>query len=229
MIDLKGQVVLVISPHQDDLEIGCGGLVQKFLKEGSEVHVIHGTLVDLNGVYHKYDKVTGSYATYTGADRFEETKMALSMLGDIKMHEPLFASDKHHKLDTIPLSERIMYMERAVSKINPTVLLVTAVSSNQDHEALNRTVRSIMRPHFYSGVVLEYEIGDEQDFDPNLYITLSSEELDTKLKAFAQYHTQQSGELHMVSNSGMKAKAEYRGKQCYHQYAEAYKILRMVK
>jgi len=236
MLGFSDQCVLVISPHQDDLEIGCGGIVQKFLAAGSDVHVVHGTLVDLAGTYRKYDKATDTYTTYTGAQRFEETRSALAVLGGaspdawrgIVVHDPLFSSDKHHRIDTVPLSERIEVLESVISAVKPTVLLYAAESSNQDHEALARTVRSVMRPHFYSGMVIEYEIGDEVAFVPNLFVPMTDQELRRKLDAFEAYETQQSGDLHVVSECGIQYKAQYRGKQCYHPYAEAFRVLRMV-
>lgn len=228
MLGFGGQRVLVVSPHQDDLEIGCGGLVQKFIEAGSDVFVVHGTLVDLAGTYQKFDKRSGTYVEYTGAVRFEETKRALGLLGGVVMLDPLFSSDRHHRLDTVPLSDRIAALERVVSEVRPTVLLTAATSSNQDHEALNRAVRSVMRPHFYSGMVMEYEIGDEQAFMPNLFVPLDAAEMRRKLDAFEAYETQNSGDLHMVSECGIRYKAQYRGKQCYHPLAEAFQVLRMV-
>ena len=37
MIDLKIKKVLVLSPHPEDGEIGCGGLIQKLKKNNSQI------------------------------------------------------------------------------------------------------------------------------------------------------------------------------------------------
>ena len=39
MIDLKKKKVIVLSPHPEDGEIGCGGLVQRLKKDNSKSHL----------------------------------------------------------------------------------------------------------------------------------------------------------------------------------------------
>jgi len=36
MINFKNKKILVLSPHPEDGEIGCGATIQKFLKNGSK-------------------------------------------------------------------------------------------------------------------------------------------------------------------------------------------------
>ena len=34
---LRAKKILVLAPHTDDAEFGCGGAIAKFIKEGKEV------------------------------------------------------------------------------------------------------------------------------------------------------------------------------------------------
>ncbi len=65
--DLRGQRLLVLSPHPDDEVIGCGGLVALHLRDGRPVHVVVAT--------------DGAQAG-DGAQREAESRAALALLGD---------------------------------------------------------------------------------------------------------------------------------------------------
>lgn len=38
--------VLVLAPHTDDAELGCGGSIAKFVEEGREVHVVSFSIAE---------------------------------------------------------------------------------------------------------------------------------------------------------------------------------------
>lgn len=222
----ENQRVLVISAHQDDETIGCGGIIQKFIKHGSEVFIAFGTMVQ--GTYKKFDKRVGEYIEYTGEQRLEETYYALRTLGvDTSNMIVLYKPELHHRLDTVPLIDLVKPIESVVKEFKPTIMLIPAKSLNQDHEALHRACLIVARPHFFSGVVLEYEIANEFDFVPNFYVSLNDEELWKKLEAIKCYKTQLSGELHKVSVEGIQNLSEYRGRETYTKYAEAFCIRRV--
>ncbi len=65
--DLRGERLLVLSPHPDDEVIGCGGLVALHLRDGRPVHVVVAT--------------DGAQAG-DGAQREAESRAALALLGD---------------------------------------------------------------------------------------------------------------------------------------------------
>lgn len=225
-MNYSNQRVLVIAPHQDDETVGCGGIIQKYKQAGSEVRVEFATLVE--GSYHKYDKVAESYITYTGMTRLSETLHALETLGlsGNDTVDSLYPNDWHHRLDTVAITDLLIPIEEAVEKYKPTVLLIPAKSNNQDHEALSRACESLIRPHFYDGDVLEYEVANESDFVPNFYVVLTESELECKLEAMRCYATQLSGGLHKVSVEGIRTKCEFRGRDIYTPYAEAFRIIR---
>lgn len=221
------QRVLIVAPHQDDETIGCGGIIQKYLQVGSSVRVIFSTRMEK--VHKKYNKSNKEYIEYTGDSRTLEMLEALKVLGiDEKNVDYLYDYKYHSKLDQISCEKRLDKLEKEIEQFKPTVIFFPAVSSNQDHEEMHRTVMSAIRPHFYNGNVIEYEISHEFDFKPNLYIKLTREELDNKLKALECYRTQNSGRLHKVSLAGVENRAIYRGYDVYTDYAEAFFVRRYV-
>lgn len=219
--------LLVISPHQDDETIGCGGLIQKVLELSGEVAIAFGTMVGHQ--YMKYDKNREEYSLYNGATRLDETIRALDVLGQGSInHHILLEEEYHHKLDTLPIVEVIRKIEEIVVKVKPNILAIPAFSWDQDHQVLHRACHAVSRPHFYNRIVMEYEVNGETDYHPNFYLQLSEEHMTRKLKALECYKTQQSGELHRISQSGLKNRAEFRGKEAYLSFAESFHIRRFV-
>lgn len=221
-----GQTVLIFSPHQDDEVIGCGGIIQKFLSEGSNVHVSFGTAVD--GLYDRYNREMRLYEKYHGNERMKEMYDCLKILGINEQNISfLYESKYHSKLDQIPFTEFLEKVENEILRINPTIILIPAVSSNQDHERINRVLISAMRPNFYSKNIMEYEIANELNFKPNFYVKLSKNQLYNKIEALGCYNTQYRGEINKISKEGIYNRAVYRGSDIHCKYAEAFQVKRL--
>lgn len=221
--------LLIIAPHQDDEVVGCGGLIQTVLKKNGSVYILYGTPAPDNSL--KYDKSKDTYNPYDGKKRLEETVSAIKNLSgnnNVIQHHYLFEQTLHHKLDSIPISEIITKIENTVIQFKPDAIAYPFPSYDQDHEVVNRASASVMRPHFYNGISLEFETVGEKAFPANFYVPMSEEELQNKLKAFRCYHTQNSGPIHQVSENGVLNKAQQRGREIYKPYAEAFHLERLV-
>lgn len=101
----KNTKLLIVAPHADDAELGCGGLIQRVLKVGGEVKVLLMTFSFLP--YPKMNLNTGNYELYSGEDRYEEMKESMKTLGVPFENVIEGFYDKssplayHHKLDVI--------------------------------------------------------------------------------------------------------------------------------
>ena len=92
--------ILAIGAHPDDVELGCGGTLAKYAKEGIDIYVLiltHGEKLSNNG------------------ERIEESMKALSVLG---IRHVEFADFKDTKLYE-GLAEVILSIEHSRRKINP--------------------------------------------------------------------------------------------------------------
>lgn len=220
--------VLIISPHQDDETIGCGGLIQKVTSSGGKVHIAVLTSVD-TGV--KFNKSNGNYQQYDGRLREKEFKNAVHTLAhspECVTWEYYFDGAYHHRLDKVCISDIINRIEQTILQFRPNILLLPSETWDQDHRITNQACMSVIRPHFYSGTVLAYEvIGENNSFVPNYYLNLSEEEVQRKTKAFACYASQNQQKLHAVSASSIYDKMKYRGKMIFKDFAEAFMVLRV--
>jgi len=79
-LDLSGQKILILAPHQDDEVLGCGCLIRKSLQKGSQVKCIYIT----DGSQSFSDKLSSKGLVEA---RMEE---AIKLAKHIGMEEPIF-------------------------------------------------------------------------------------------------------------------------------------------
>jgi len=214
---------LVLEPHPDDLAIGCGGLVQRLVHQGAEVH---GLL--LSEVPDKYTKIydrDGGYVPYSGEDRMREAEAADEILG-VCSRTVAFGPEWHHRLDSMPATTLIGAIEECVANVRADLVLVPARSYNQDHRAVYDAFQAVMRPHFFRGIALAYETTMERDFEPNLLVPLNEQQVQRKLDGCREYQTQLGSSEHLFSLDTIELTARYRGRLVHTAAAEAFELIR---
>lgn len=214
---------LVLEPHPDDLVIGCGGLTQKLVAQGAKVHCL--LMSEVPPHYRKIYDESGNYTSYDGPARMMEADRAATILG-VSGRSTAFGHEWHHKLDALPRSELISAMEKCVREQNPDLILVPERSFNQDHIAVFEAFQAVMRPHFFRGVVLAYETTMEREFEPNVLVPLTQEQLETKLEACRAYKSQLGTANHLFSLETMELSMRYRGRLVFSDAAEAFRLVR---
>lgn len=225
----EGQRVLILAPHADDETIGCGGVIQKYVKSQSPVRVVIASFV--TATYKKYKAERKQYELYSGSRRLKELSNAFQILG-ITDHDFLYLEQSeniryHSKLDTVPRVDLVTAIERHIQDFQPTVVYIPSKTKHQDHETLHAVALTATRPYFWSGSVVVYETDGEFDFAPNFYVPLTTQEMTTKTDAMSAFQTQVGSERHPVNPQALIHKASYRGQFIYSDYAEAFQILRL--
>jgi LmbE family N-acetylglucosaminyl deacetylase len=233
---LSRQRCLVIAPHPDDEAFGCAGTMAKLKGEGSEVFVI---AVSAGDVHHYNVK---KYSFVTGQTRQEEFEACMKTL-QVDDYELIFNdTEVHLRLDAMPLKELINLFEKdcrlAIDKIKPTMVILPAISYNQDHEAVFRAGFTACRPHLpdvkpFQGVVLSCEYPaiswslEREKFHPNFYVDIS-DYLDLKLKAVSCYKSQVRTKIHHCSLQNVEWISRVRGREISVDAAEAFMVHRFV-
>lgn len=216
---------VVLEPHPDDLAIGCGGLVQKLVAQGSEVHAL--LLSAMPPSYRKIYDESGQYTEYGGEIRMAEAEEAAKILG-LHSRSVAFGHDWHHKLDAMPRYELVGAIEKYIRDKQPELVLVPERSFNQDHIAVFEAFQTVMRPHFYRNMVLAYETTMEREFEPNVIVPLTAAQFERKLKACRAFRTQLGTPNHLFSIETMELAMRYRGRLAYTDAAEAFRLVRGV-
>lgn len=233
---LGQQRCLVLAPHPDDEAYGCAGTMAKLKAEGSEVFVIAVSAGDVH--HYNVDK----YSFVTGETRLEEFEAAMKTL-QVDDYELVFNdSEIHLKLDAMPLKELISLFEKdcrlAIDKIKPTMIILPAISYNQDHEAVFRAGFTACRPSLpdvksFQKIVLSCDNPaiswslEREKFHPNFYVDIT-DHLQTKLKAVSCYKSQVRSRLHHASLENIEWLARVRGREVSVEAAEAFMIHRLL-
>ncbi len=204
-----GKKILIISPHTDDGELGCGGSIAKFIEEGNDVQYVALSCCE-KSVPPEYPKDILS----------REVKAATKILG---ITQPvLFSFDvrefpkyRQEILDTLI---------RLRDKIKPDIVFTPSRSdTHQDHKT---TVEETMRA-FKKCTILGYEQPwNNITFDTHAFIPLREIHVQKKIHALACYETQKNRAY--LNPDFLRGLALTRGTQIEETYAEAFEVIKWV-
>ncbi|HEY4001168.1 MAG TPA: PIG-L deacetylase family protein [Candidatus Xenobia bacterium] len=231
---LGGSTILIVAPHADDESIGCAGLALRAKAAGARVYLL---VVSVGNLV----RVQTDATLTTSSTRREELAAAARVLGADDW-ELLFEDEHRHlRLDEMPRRDLTAWVERdarlSIERVRPDVVLLPALSYNQDHEAVLRAGLVACRPHdpaakcvpsqvwLYEYPPLSWNLPHEH-FTPNVYIDISGC-LDQKLDAYRCHASQVRAGVHQNSLQNVADLARIRGKEIGVEAAEAYQALRI--
>ncbi|WP_201773575.1 PIG-L deacetylase family protein [Thermus filiformis] len=205
--------VLILAPHTDDAELGCGGTMARLLEEGVDLFV---------AVFSTADQSLPKGAP-PGTLK-EEFLMATKALGIPRENLEIFDFEvrklNYHRQEIL---ENIIGLKR---KINPdAVFLPASTDLHQDHQVIHAEgLRA-----FKQTTVLGYELPwNHLSFGADLLVELEDPHLEKKWEALQSYQTQFILERPYFRRELIEGLARIRGVQAGVKYAEAYEVLRVV-
>lgn len=218
--------VLVVSPHADDAEIGCGGYMARTIDEGGEVCVALMTVSDVE--FRHCGKVTKE-------ERLLEFHESMKALGVQKTKILSYGLDG--RMYTSPQSEFVRMLDDLLDKWKPETVLLPLPSSHQDHRYCWEVGIAATRPSaakHWTKVVAAYEYpasgwGDGAEMNAGrggIYVDVSRV-WNRKVAALEKYETQMRGAEHLFSIAGIDALARLRGLEAGFERAELFHALRI--
>jgi len=211
MIGNSFSKILILAPHTDDGEFGCGASISKFIEQGKEVY----------------------YIAFSGAEKSvpkgmpkdilrKEVRKATSMLG---------IKEKNLTVLKYPVREFPKYrqdiledMIRFEREIKPDLIfLPSTTDTHQDHQVIaNEGFRA-----FKKSTMLGYEIPwNNLSFVTNAFINFDERHLDKKIDALKCYISQLG--RNYVNEQYIRSLAITRGAQIGTKYAETFEVIRWV-
>ena len=204
--------VLVLAPHTDDGELGCGGTISRMVEEGREVY------------YAAFSTAAESVPPPFPPDILEkEVREGTKVLGIPATNLLVYK----YKVRHLPhLRQEILEeLVRIKREIDPaTVFLPSAQDLHQDHQ----TVHIEGLRAFKTVTVLGYELPwNNLSFDYRHFCVLTREHVETKIAALRCYQSQQHRPY--TQEEFIWSWARTRGGQIMVEYAEAFDVLRWVR
>ena len=205
------QKILVLAPHTDDGEIGCGGSIARFIEEGKEVY------------YVAFSTARKSLRSGLPPNTLEiEVKAATKVLGIEESHLILF--DYEVRMFPKYRQEILEDMIKIREKINPDLVLVPSPTDiHQDHQVIaNEALRA-----FKKITILGYEEPwNNIVFSTRNFIKLEKRHIIKKIEALKCYKSQMHRTY--LTEDFVWSLARIRGTQIENEYAEAFEVLRFI-
>lgn len=223
--------VLAVSCHPDDIEIGCGGTLARYVDEGHNVTICHCANGNMGHVLIQPDE-----------------------LGKIRIEEARRGGEKMGVMDVITLNVGDLYvdsrdqkqveaMTEIVRRVKPDVIITHDPDDYmKDHREVSHLVFdasfSATVPHFAEGEhpfignfapIFYMDTLAGVNFQPEYYVNIGST-IERKLEAL-DCHDSQIKWMRDHDNVDfldmVRTCAKYRGYQCGVEYAEGFKICKV--
>ena len=202
--------ILVIAPHTDDGEFGCGGTISKLVEEGKVVYYVYFSICE--------ESVPPEFPKDILA---EEVRKATKKLG---IEEKNLFSCRYPVRKFPEYRQSILEdLIKIKKKINPElILLPSSVDIHQDHS----TIFEEGRRAFKKVSILGYELPwDNFELPAKAFVHLDEKHILKKIKAINEYKSQ--GHRKYMSERFIKGLSCTRGIQAGAEYAEAFEIVRL--
>jgi LmbE family N-acetylglucosaminyl deacetylase len=202
---------LILAPHTDDGEFGCGGSITKFVEEGKEIYYVAFSTVE--------DSVPDDYPK----NILEiEVREATKILG-INPNNLIIYKFQARKLNYVR-QEILEELVKIKKDINPDLVFIPSPNDlHQDHY----TVAMEGMRAFKQISILGYEIPwNNITFHTQAFISLEERHIIKKIEALRAYKSQQ-GRFY-ANEDFIRSLAITRGTQIFVKYAEAFEVIRWV-
>lgn len=209
-MQLSFRKALVLAPHPDDGELGCGGTIAKLVESGCEVF------------YAGFSDCRESVPPQFPQDiLLTEVKAATKVLGVKPEHLIMF--DYRVRTYSDNRQDILENMVKLKKQINPDLVLIPSLNDiHQDHTTIaHEAVRA-----FKMSTILSYELlWNNFNFHTACFVALTGAHMDIKVNAMAQYASQKHRPY--AGAEFLKGLGKARGVQSGNEYAETFEVVRI--
>jgi LmbE family N-acetylglucosaminyl deacetylase len=208
---IKNRKILVLAPHTDDLEFGCGGTVSKLIEEGNVVYC-----AAFSACRQSVRKEFPEDILIT------EIKRASNILGIESNNLILFNYNvrtfNYHRQDIL---EDILKLK---AQIGPDIVFIPALTDlHQDHFTI---AQEAFRAFKFSSL-LSYELPwNNLSFNTASFMKLEEHHLQKKIDAVKEYKSQ--AHRPYANEEFIRSLARTRGVQINTHYAECFEVIRWI-
>lgn len=206
--------LLFLSPHTDDVELGCGGSISKFIDEHHEIlWIIFSTAEDSLPKDLPKDTLKKEFLNVT------------KNLGLVEKNYKIFNFKvrRLHEERQVILEE----LNKIRSQFKPDLVVIPSLNDyHQDHQVVaNEAIRAFKT----NASIIGYEMPwNHITFSTNLFIRLQKHHVEKKFDILQNYQSQLIKRKDYFSKEFIFGLAKVRGTQCSAEYAEAFEVIRWI-
>jgi N-acetylglucosamine malate deacetylase 1 len=210
-MNLSFERALILAPHTDDGEFGCGGTIAKMIENGVDVYLAAFSACE-QSVLKKYPSDI----------LIEELYKATNKLGIPK--ENLFLYDYQVRIFNERRQDILQSIIDLRERINPDVIFMPSLDDiHQDH----LTIAQEGLRAFKFCTILTYEMPwNNLTFSTSSFVILDERHIVKKIEALKEYESQSHRPY--SNEEFIRALARTRGVQINTTYAETFNVLRWI-
>ena len=233
-MDFKNKKILVIVAHPDDELLGLGATMHKFINEKN--CAIRVAILG-EGITSRSDKRKPEQWSEELKIHRQNIEAARKSIG----YESVGIYDfPDNRFDTVALLDIIKVIEKEKSAFQPDIIFTHHGGDlNIDHQRTFEAVITATRPIKQEGVktIITFETPsgtewrsptDPKHFLPNLFFSVSEEDVDAKIKGMESYEFECRNYPHPRSPEALKIQAQRWGVVIGTNFAEAFCLIRSI-
>lgn len=228
MIDLKQyKKVLTFFAHPDDETLAAGATIRKLVRLGAEVHIA----IPATGIHSRRNVQQEELCDTNLIELRQDCENAMKVLG-IKPANIYLGAFPDNEMDRHSLLQVVHWLEEIINKVKPDLIFTHhRFCTNVDHQYCHDAVVVATRPSLTNHItVLCAEVPSSTGYlkpvqwEPNLYVEASVDDLEAKVKAMQTYKGEARPDPHPRSREVLKALAKVRGSEAGFYFAESFMI-----
>ena len=205
----SSEKILVLAPHTDDGEFGCGGSIAKFVENGFEVNLVAFSTCEESVPAHLPKDILAKEAKKSAE------KLGIKNLVLLNYKVRYFSENRQAILED---------MVKLRKEFSPTlVLMPNSNDIHQDHQAIHNEGKRA----FNTTKMLGYELPwNNFTMTTNFHTVISEQQIQKKIEAVKCYESQAHRDYY--SDEFVKSLAYTRGTQIGVHFAEAFEVIRWI-
>lgn len=231
---LKNKRILVIVAHPDDELLGLGASMHKLIQK---YNCTIRAIILGEGITSRSDKRDSKLwedELKVHRRNIEEARKAIGYESVGTYNFP------DNRFDSVDLLDIVKVIEKEKNEYNPSVIFTHHGGDvNVDHQCTFKAVITATRPmeHEIVKTIISFETpsgtewiaaSDPRQFIPNMFIEVSEENVQAKIKGMESYEFEKRAYPHPRSPKALRILAQQRGIIVGKEYAEAFTIIRSI-
>ncbi|MDG1439672.1 MAG: PIG-L family deacetylase [Flavobacteriales bacterium] len=203
--------VLIVAPHTDDAEFGCGATISRMVEEGLDVYI---------ATFSACEKSVPSQ--FPSDILITEFKEASKVLGVKSIN--IFLYGYEVRIFNEKRQQILQDLIELRNNVNPDLVMIPSESDvHQDHNTIfNESIRA-----FKFSSILGYEMPwNNLSFETSSFVFLNEKHILSKVNALKRYKSQSKRPY--ANEEFIRSLARTRGVQINTKYAEAFQVIRWI-
>ena len=208
---LNFKSALVLAPHTDDGEFGCGGTISKLVASGCEVHMAAFSACESSVLKKFHPKIL-----------IDELKAATAIIGVKPEH--LYLYDFNVRVFNERRQDILQTLIDLRNRLNPDLIFMPSLDDiHQDHYTV---AQEGLRAFKFSSILCYEMPWNNLTFNTSCFVHLEEQHIAKKVKALMEYKSQ--AHRPYCNEEFIRSLARTRGVQINTQYAETFNVLRWI-